>query len=583
MKYMFTIMLFLFTSLSVFSQKDEFLLDDSLVIMLQNNNKPDTKRADALSKVIEVLIDNRQYHKAQSYINEIVELSDKLNDNYLKALGDYYSGVIFVTQNNFPEAFRYIFESKNIVSTLNKNEKNLKLTINIINSLGGYYYKCNMLPEAYECFQFGIELNKKLNDDDFNIKLLNNMVIIYSALGKHSEAIEISKENLNKTTDPKLKNNFTIYLHIAYNYVSLHEYDSAYRYLDIASRYTVTNDDNAKILIKRGDISYNNEDNFNAIKWYSECINIDKFEEFGIKEAALIRLGLSYSKISKNDTALMLIDKAIEESRLKEMLSLEVYGLSKKNMILYELGLYKEYSDNVQQYILLSDSLNNKVDEERLNQMILQRQFKEIEAKYQYNQMLLDKQNRQKVIVFTFILITLLFVIILILLLLNRKKILLEDEKIKEEALTKDLEFRNRELASNVLSLMKKNEMFTDIVNRLLTICDKTENLDTKDAIMRITKDIEKTIEGKFLEEFEIRFKQVHSDFYENLLTKYPDLTSNEIRLCSFLKLNLSTKDISSITGQSVRSIEKARERLRKKLGISANFSENLSSFVSKI
>ncbi len=67
-----------------------------------------------------------------------------------------------------------------------------------------------------------------------------------------------------------------------------------------------------------------------------------------------------------------------------------------------------------------------------------------------------------------------------------------------------------------------------------------------------------------------------------NLIQRFPDLSPNEQRLCAFLKLNLATKEISSMTGQSPRAIEMARFRLRKKLGISTQ-DVNLITFISQI
>jgi len=81
--------------------------------------------------------------------------------------------------------------------------------------------------------------------------------------------------------------------------------------------------------------------------------------------------------------------------------------------------------------------------------------------------------------------------------------------------------------------------------------------------------------------EFEVRFQQVHQDFYEKLREKYPDLTPNEIKICAFLKLNMTTKDISAITFQTVKSIQVARNRLRKKMGISRD--ENLVSTIQQL
>jgi DNA-binding CsgD family transcriptional regulator len=146
----------------------------------------------------------------------------------------------------------------------------------------------------------------------------------------------------------------------------------------------------------------------------------------------------------------------------------------------------------------------------------------------------------------------------------------------------KELEFKNKELTINLLSLMKKNEMLSDISNRLTTIERAAKKEETKDAISKISREIRSNADDKMLNEFTIRFQEVHKGFYEALLAKFPDLTNNELKLCAFLRLNMSSKDISDLTGQRIQTIEQARYRLRKKLGIS-NSETNLASFLAVI
>ena len=71
------------------------------------------------------------------------------------------------------------------------------------------------------------------------------------------------------------------------------------------------------------------------------------------------------------------------------------------------------------------------------------------------------------------------------------------------------------------------------------------------------------------------------SDFYRNLIQAYPSLTLNERRLCVFLNMSLTTKEISDITRQSVQSINTARGRLRRKLGINGD-NVSMQEFLSK-
>ncbi len=69
-------------------------------------------------------------------------------------------------------------------------------------------------------------------------------------------------------------------------------------------------------------------------------------------------------------------------------------------------------------------------------------------------------------------------------------------------------------------------------------------------------------------EEFELRFKEVHSGFYDRIQDAYPNLSLNERRLCAFLRLDMTTKEIAAITGQTTRAVEMARIRLRKKMNL---------------
>ena len=157
----------------------------------------------------------------------------------------------------------------------------------------------------------------------------------------------------------------------------------------------------------------------------------------------------------------------------------------------------------------------------------------------------------------------------------DNESISLQNQKIELE-----LDQKNKELTSNVLHLSNLNEFINSISEKLAEEKKnfKPENIKT---INRIIKNIQTNTDDNIWKEFELRFEQVHSGFYENIQKEFPKLTPNEKKLCAFLKLNMTSKDISGITGQSVHSIEVARTRLRKKLGLS-NKEETLIEFLEK-
>ncbi len=134
----------------------------------------------------------------------------------------------------------------------------------------------------------------------------------------------------------------------------------------------------------------------------------------------------------------------------------------------------------------------------------------------------------------------------------------------------------------NVMSLMKKNEMLAELSEKIVVIEKETTSRESKDIIKKIANELQKSQSDEIWKEFSVRFRQVHGEFYDKLLEKFPTLSPNELKLCAFLRLNMSTKDIAELTGQRVSSLETARYRLRQKLGI-ANSDVNLITFLSSL
>ena len=71
-----------------------------------------------------------------------------------------------------------------------------------------------------------------------------------------------------------------------------------------------------------------------------------------------------------------------------------------------------------------------------------------------------------------------------------------------------------------------------------------------------------------YWEEFNLYFNQVDRSFVQNLIEQHPSLTQNDIRLCTLLRINLSTKEIASLLNVSTRAVEQSRYRLKKRLDL---------------
>jgi DNA-binding CsgD family transcriptional regulator len=161
---------------------------------------------------------------------------------------------------------------------------------------------------------------------------------------------------------------------------------------------------------------------------------------------------------------------------------------------------------------------------------------------------------------------------------LHEKEIELQRQK--ERELNYTIDEKNRELTSYTLHMIKSNEFISDTKEELkqLLLELNLKDRQNREHIKQLINKLNQQSSTDKWEEFRYYFEKVHPSFYHNLEKYYPDLTLKEKRLCAFLRLGLSSKEISAITFKEVRSVESARNRLRKKLGMHSE--NNLIEFL---
>lgn len=124
-----------------------------------------------------------------------------------------------------------------------------------------------------------------------------------------------------------------------------------------------------------------------------------------------------------------------------------------------------------------------------------------------------------------------------------------------------------KEMQWIIVQMQKTNSIFFETIEKINNII-KSDKQNIIELLSPVIHNTISTIENNNWAEIETRFLKVHHQFYEKLLHQFPDLTKNELKLCAFLRLNLSTKEISAINLQSEEAIKKARYRLRQKLEV---------------
>ncbi|GAA3508409.1 triple tyrosine motif-containing protein [Aquimarina addita] len=145
--------------------------------------------------------------------------------------------------------------------------------------------------------------------------------------------------------------------------------------------------------------------------------------------------------------------------------------------------------------------------------------------------------------------------------------------RLNNEKLLQDIESKNRELASSTMSIIKKNEILNTIKKEI------EKSTQEKGGLKNVERIIDKNLNNKDdWKHFEEAFNSVDKDFLKKIKTKHTDLTPHDLRFCTYLRLNLSSKEIAPLLNISVRSVEIKRYRLRKKLKL-----EHVQSLVNYI
>ncbi len=155
-----------------------------------------------------------------------------------------------------------------------------------------------------------------------------------------------------------------------------------------------------------------------------------------------------------------------------------------------------------------------------------------------------------------------------------------EQEKIRaleeKDKLAEEVKIKQKELARTTMNVAKKNKLILELKNLLYMNKGKFDNQQRYRSYM---KKLDSAInDDEDWQRFEVNFKELHNDFFEMLLSRYPNLTPKDLKLCAYLKMNLSTKEIAPLMGITIRGVEIHRYRLRKKLNLDSQV--NISNFL---
>lgn len=157
---------------------------------------------------------------------------------------------------------------------------------------------------------------------------------------------------------------------------------------------------------------------------------------------------------------------------------------------------------------------------------------------------------------------------------------------LKSDQLEEDIRHKSSELSNTTLNLIRKNEILNEIGSRLTKLQeglgDSDDHKTLRKQIGRIKSSISDNIsQDEDMERFKEYFDIVYVDFSKRLYEKHPNLSVNDRRLCCYIRMGLSSKEIAPLINISFKSVEMARYRLRKKMDLDTE--SNLTTYLASL
>ena len=157
----------------------------------------------------------------------------------------------------------------------------------------------------------------------------------------------------------------------------------------------------------------------------------------------------------------------------------------------------------------------------------------------------------------------------------------LANRQLQEDRLVQELEVKRKGLTSYTLHVIQKNQLLENLRDRLSFLV-KEDKRDQKKQLQQLIQQINQNFNhDQYWDEFRETFEQVHQQFFDSLKRHSDDLTGNDLRLLSLIKLNLTSGDIATLLGISTDSLRVSRYRLKKKLNLGVE--ESLTAFIQSV
>jgi tetratricopeptide (TPR) repeat protein len=462
----------------------------------------------------------KNYVKALELLNEIntVSTSNSWTDLQILALNNL--GVVYMELLDYEKAMDYYLEGYKMAIA----EENKQKEIIILNNISKIYIINNEIDKAQEYLGRAYEGAKQLNDTIRIGRYASNLGFLANKMGNYElgekyvdDALAILKNEPGYSIwmiQIKLTKIQNLYLQKKYDEV---EQQAA----DILSQWKIKDDDlKGESLLYLARISQHRKNYQKAVSLANEAL--------------------------MGDISLIL------RIELYEFLS-ELHRTN--NAFLQAL----QYKDSL---MTMKDSLMQMNDKDRVTNAQVRFDLLNSEKDLMENK---AKQKEER----TLFLFIILFVIVIAGVLLWIQFLKNKQQKalslLEQKRLNSEINGKNRQLTSQVLLQSQKNVLVEEIIDTLSNIPEQSQNKTLNSVIQKLKKQLKESSE---FDSFFVHFEQINPAFLSILKEKHPDLTANDIRLLSYIYLNLNTKEIASLLNITFESCKKKKQRLAFKMGM---------------
>jgi DNA-binding CsgD family transcriptional regulator len=272
------------------------------------------------------------------------------------------------------------------------------------------------------------------------------------------------------------------------------------------------------------------------------------------------------------------LNDALKFTKLLKTRKEEAQTFERLSWLARDMQEYKLAYNYQSNFHILNDSIVNEA---------VKKEGNELKEKYESEKKEKEILTLSKQKLYNQYLILLLILTVFILLLIvqwwrNKHNLALKEkqkQQLSEYFLRETLEIKEKELTSQVAILVQMQQKMEDL--RLNASKIIIENIPEQDKIKYMNTLFYKNPIIELKNNFELRLSSNNEDFFKVLLSKYPDLSPAELKLCAYLRLNPSTKDLSLIMNRSMRTVESTRANIRKKMNLNPhdNLVTHLVSF----